>query len=513
MSLVIAGRIVPMSVTDPSAVFAGRVYLGDDGFVEAVTAGSATGPAGFASAPVVDAGDAFVIPGLIDLHNHIAYNALPLWTEPTQKKPFLHHNDWTGKPSYRPKIGWPAWVLAKAEPEALLAYVQTRALVGGTTAIQGWPAFNRPPLMALRNIDDEKAGTTDRNLIRTSALTEKPLQLAHMAQLMSGGAGFIYHCSEGQPGSVVAREFTDVANAGCLAKTLVAIHCNAVADSDWERWQRSDAGAVAWSPFSNLWLYGTTTNLPAAQKRGISICLGSDWGPSGTKHVLAELKVAKLAGQKQKFGLADRDLVAMVTSNPGDILSRCWSRQIGRLVQGSFGDVTVLRPRGNGDVWSEIVNATEREVMLVVVGGRPRYGDADAMTAAGATAAAPLSVSGRKRKLAIPDPQDGSKAWPWTDIVSRLDAVRKDPVAALHHAEGRRRSYAGPATAPEAPLELALDMPGGGALAFAGPPPEPAKVVIPPLPTLVHDKAFFADIHGRGFHGGLLDGLAGFYKG
>ena len=40
----------------------------------------------------------------------------------------------------------------------MLAYVQTRALVGGTTAIQGWPAFNRPPLMLLRNIDDEKAG-------------------------------------------------------------------------------------------------------------------------------------------------------------------------------------------------------------------------------------------------------------------------------------------------------------------------------------------------------------------
>ena len=29
---------------------------------------------------------------------------------------------------------------------------------------------------------------------------------------------------------------------------------------------------------------------------------------------------------------------------------------------------------------------------------------------------------------------------------------------------------------------------------------------------LVHDKAFFNDIHGRGFHGGLLDGLAAFYQ-
>jgi cytosine/adenosine deaminase-related metal-dependent hydrolase len=511
MALVIAGRIVPMAKSDPSAVFAGRIYLGDDGLVDAVTTSPAAAPAGFASAPVIDAGDALVVPGLIDLHNHLGYNALPLWSEPTQKKPFLHHNDWTGKPSYKPKISWPAWVLAQAEPEAMLAYVQTRALVGGTTAIQGWPAFNRPPQMVLRNIDEEKAGTASRNLIYTSTLTEEPLQLAHTAQLMSRGAGFIYHCSEGQPGSVVAREFIDVANAGCLGKKLVAIHCNAVADSDWQRWQLSESGAVVWSPFSNLWLYGSTTNLPAAQKSGVSICLGSDWGPSGTKHVLAELKVAKLVGLKQKFGLKDRDLVAMVTSNPGDILARCWSRQIGRLVAGSFGDVTVLRPQGNGDVWSQIMNATEREVMLVVVGGQPRYGDADAMTAAGAGPTTTVNVSGRERKLAILDPKDPSKAYEWTDIVSQLDLVRKDPKGALHRAEGRSRGYAGPTAAPDAPLQLALDMPTGP-MAVAGPPPDPAKVVIPLLPSLVHDKSFFDDIHGRGFHGGLLDGLADFYK-
>jgi 5-methylthioadenosine/S-adenosylhomocysteine deaminase len=513
MALGIAGRIVPMGNADPSAVFAGRIYLGDDGFVEAVVSGTAPAPAGFTNAPVVDTGDAFVIPGLIDLHNHLGYNALPLWVEPTQKKPFLHHNDWPNKPSYKPSISWPAWVLAKADPDAMLAYVQARALVGGTTAIQGWPAFNRPPQMVLRDIDDEEAGTTNRNLVYTSVITETPLQLAHTAQLMSRGAGFIYHCSEGQPGSVVAREFTDVANAGCLEKKMVAIHCNAVADSDWQRWQASDAGAVVWSPFSNLWLYGTTTNIAAARKQGVSICLGSDWGPSGTKHVLGEIKVAKLVSQKQKFDLSDQDLVAMITYNPGDVLTRCWSRQIGRLVQGSLGDVTVLKPRGNGDVWSQIVNATEREVMLVVVGGKPRYGDVDAMTAANAGPTTVLSIGGRQRKLAIPDPKDNTKAFQWTDIVSRLASVRKDPAAALKNAEARSRAFAGPSSTPDAPLELALDMPSGNGMAFAGPPPEPAKVVIPTLPTLVHDQAFFADIKGHGFHNGLLDGLADFYKG
>src|SRR5216683_2257608 len=137
MALVIAGRIVPMNNIDPSAVFAGRIYLGDDGFVEAVTAGTAPAPAGFTTAPVIDTGDSFVIPGLIDLHNHLRYNALPLPVAPTQKTTFLHHIDWPNKPSYKPSIIWPAWVLAKADPDGMLAYVQARALVGGTTASQG----------------------------------------------------------------------------------------------------------------------------------------------------------------------------------------------------------------------------------------------------------------------------------------------------------------------------------------------------------------------------------------
>ncbi|HEX2327678.1 MAG TPA: hypothetical protein VHN74_03065 [Candidatus Angelobacter sp.] len=511
MALVIRGRIVPMSKTDPSATLAGNVYLGDDGLIDAVVAGSAKPPAGFSNAPVVDVGNALVIPGIIDLHNHLGYNALPLWSEPTQKKPFLHHNDWTNAPSYKSSITWTSWVLAHADPEALLAYVQTRALVGGTTAIQGWPTFNRPPQTVLRNIDAEKAGTTNANLIYTSALTEKPLDLAKKAQQMAQGSGFIYHCAEGQVGSIVAREFSDIFNAGCLVKTFIGIHCNAIKDSDWKEWQQAKAGGVVWSPFSNLWLYGSTTDIPAARSRGVSICLGSDWGPSGTKHVLGEIKMAKLAGKKLGFGLKDRDLVAMITTNSGDVLSRCWKKPYGQLVQGAFADVTVLRPHGAGDVWSQIVNATEADILLTVVGGQARYGNADAMTAAKASPAGNLMVAGIKRKLAIVDPKDKSKAWQWTDIVARLDAVRKNPASALKKANAQRRAYAGSLVAEEAPLEIALDMPNGGALAYAGPPPDPAKVTIPPLPSLVHDGAFFKDIHGHGFHGGLLDGLAAFY--
>jgi 5-methylthioadenosine/S-adenosylhomocysteine deaminase len=512
MALVIAGRIVPLDKADPDAVFQGRVYLDDSGMIERVTAGNASAPIGFNGAPVVDVGDAFVLPGLIDLHNHIGYNALPLWIEPKQKTAFAHHDSWTRAASYQSSISWPANALVQAAPEALLAHVQLRALVGGTTAIQGWPTANREHVQVLRNIDDETVGSSDHNLIYTSALTKAPLELAKMAQAVNRGAGFIYHCAEGQAGSLVAREFVDAANAGCLEKTFVGVHCNAITGLDWKRWAKTKAGAVAWSPFSNLWLYGTTTDIAAALKQQVRICIGSDWGPSGTKNVQGEIKVAKLVSQQLGLGLTDRKLVEMVTTNPGDVLSLCWKKTIGRLMSGAFGDLTVFRPNGAKSVWSQVVESTESEVMLVVYNGVPRYGDAGLMTTAGLAKSSPITVRGRKRRFAILDPLNPDAAWSWKDIKSRLEAVRKDPETALTRAEGRRRAYAGPVDAAEAPLELVLDMPTGGLPMAGSMLDHAAEIVIPPLPSLVHDAAFFRAIHGRGFHEGLLDGLKEFYS-
>ena len=511
MALIIAGRIVPLDPADPDAVFKGRVFLDDRGTVERVTAGNGSLPPGFSTAPVLDAGDGFVLPGLIDLHNHIGYNSLPLWTEPKQKVAFAHHDSWTRAATYKSAVSWPANALVQTEPEALLAHVQLRALVGGTTSIQGWPSANRDHVQVLRNIDDETVGTTDHNRIFTSALTKKPLELAKIAQAMTTGAGFIYHCGEGQVGSLVTREFVDAANAGCLDRTFIGIHCNSIAAADWQRWDAARAGAVVWSPFSNLWLYGSTTDIAAARSQGVSICLGSDWGPSGTKNVQGEVKVAKLVSQAMGLGLTDRELVAMLTTNPGDALTRCWKKPVGRLIPGAFGDIAVFRPRGAAPVWTQIVEATERDVMLTLFDGVPRYGDAALMTTAGLAKSNPITVAGQSRRFAIPDPDHPGDMWTWTDIMGRLNAVRDDPVAAFENADGRRRAYAGPMDAPEAPLELVLDMPTGGAAIAGDVSAHAAEIVIPPLPTLVHDSAFFKSIKDRGFHGGLLDGLKGFY--
>jgi hypothetical protein len=122
-----------------------------------------------------------------------------------------------------------------------------------------------------------------------------------------------------------------------------------------------------------------------------------------------------------------------------------------------------------------------------------------------------MTIRGKKRRFAIPNPERPDTAWSLAEIEGQLDAVRQDPINALKTADGRRRSYAGPMDAPDAPLELVLDMPTGGLVAAGDVLAHAAEIVIPPLPSLVHDAAFFKAIRNRGFHGGLLDGLEEFY--
>jgi 5-methylthioadenosine/S-adenosylhomocysteine deaminase len=531
MALAIKGTIVPLMKSSPKRAFKGRVYLTDEGRVKSRRKQTEAAPAGYAGVTEVDVGDAFVYPGLIDLHSHLGYNALPLWSEPNEPKPFLHHDIWPGRSTYKPKVSWPAWVLAKAAPEALLVYVQVQALAGGTTAIQGWPSANRSPANQLvRNIDDQRFADEHggRDNVRTSTLTLGLDELRDKADDLDQGKGFIYHCSEGQVDSLVVREFDHLAAANCLRERLIAIHCCAVEESAFARWKDraqlmgdSGPGTVVWSPFSNLWLYGggQTTDVPGARRNGVKVCLGTDWGPSGTKNLLGELKVARIWADHEGWDLDDFDLVEMVTASPGDALADCWGKKVGRLAAGSLGDICVVE-KVHDDPWENLVKAREEQILLVLIDGEPRYGTKDLVTAAGGKRTTSVGVGSERRRVILIDPEDENKpieeqrSWTYQEALDRLESVMKDPIGAVEAADapsaaaGRIPSAMGP---DDDPLILELDMPGGLGQA-AGPPPEGVKVEFDRLPSLRHDRNWRASVKKGPFLDGVLDKLDEFYQ-
>ena len=523
MALVLAGTVASVARSDEQASFHGRVWMGADGLVDAVTRDGEAGPAGFESAPVVDVGDAVIYPGLIDLHSHLGYNTLPLWVDPKQTEPYKHHDIWPNEPTYQPALSWTSWTLATRAPETVLAYVQARALIGGTTTIQGWPGMSRKPTnMLVRSVDDDALGPV-KDPVLVSTLRLKLADLTARAPRMAGRI-FIYHCGEGQPGSNVVKEFEDLDTAGCLQPGLVAVHCSALDATHFARWRAAaapaeggTAGTVVWSPFSNLWLYGLSTDVPAVLANGLGVSLGTDWGPSGTRNLLGELKVARLWSDKQGWGLSDHDLARMVTCVPGDTVARAWQVPLGRLEPGALADVVVVARR-RPDVWENLVTARERDVVLVVVGGRARSGTATLMAGAGERLGAAVPVGTTSRRIGLRRPDDPEVRWPWADIRARLNAVRAD--AATNPPSGPSgtgtgdapEDGAGTGDPPGSPaLVVQLDMPGAPG-ETAGPPPRGTTVKIPPIEPLHHNDRWLASIAGRGFHGGVLEDLAAFYR-
>jgi Amidohydrolase family len=147
-----------------------------------------------------------------------------------------------------------------------------------------------------------------------------------------------------------------------------------------------------------------------AMAEGVLVSLGTDWTPSGSHTLLHELKVADAAlrdarvlggdrGKVPEFatdgkaGLArklaeealDRTLVDMVTRNPA--MSLRWYDKVGSIEAGKVADLMLLhRPHRSptlglpDTVYRALIDATEREVSLVLVGGEPLAGEPELMS-------------------------------------------------------------------------------------------------------------------------------------
>ena len=420
---------------------AGAVYV-HDGLIDAVQAESAKAPAGFDRARRVRTGGV-ISPGLIDLHNHLAYNTLPLWIG--RDHAYQTRYQWPGAPTYQSDVSNPAQALGIAAPAAALRYAEVKAVVGGVTALQGSPPMTRAfPGWMVRNIEKEELGS--KRPIFQSVLPATAEQLDTTAERLAQHHSFIYHLSEGVDPKL-RNEFALLRDQHCVGEGLIGIHSTALTAADYSEWSALGSGAIVWSPFSNVWLYGGTTDVLAARAAGIRVCLGSDWTPSGTRNVLGELKVAAAWNEFALDGvLTDADLVEMVTANPGDTLARPWRVQVGRLVPGALADISVFAPVDN-DPWQTVLRATERHVRLVLVGGRPAYGNTSLLAAAGATDIEPITVAGVRRGIVMALPDELLPAEPdlqrqatksWADGLAELAAVWADPARAVRRAREQR---------------------------------------------------------------------------
>jgi 5-methylthioadenosine/S-adenosylhomocysteine deaminase len=496
--LVLHGKLVTFDPARP-VIEDGALYIGADERIAAVQGRSEPAPSGFEAAPRLET-KGCVYPGLIDLHNHMAYNVLSLWSPPGRTEPYTSRYQWPDERSYEGMISDPANALGALAGKAHLKYVEAKAVIGGVTAIQGSAKMAYPyEGWLVRNVEYETFKTGKKSVYQSALPLRSDADYANYRAKMKDGAAFLYHVSEGTDPRLIA-EYEKLRDEKCLKPTFCGIHCTALQEANYAEWAPK-GGSVIWSPFSNLWLYRSTTEVVAARERGMRICLGADWSPSGSKNLLGELKVAHMWNRERlDREFSDEELCRMATSNPADALG--WEERLGRLKPGLHGDVLVTTDRG-GNPYRNLITSLERDVLFVAINGYPFYGTYNLMRAARAERAEPITVGRLRRRIVMIYPGIKDADMGWAAVIGDIAEAVRDPVARYLRIE-KLHEVGKP------PPWLQTDKPWDNPEVTGE--PVPVTVRIPPLDPLVHGAAYFNAIERSPLHGKLLDGLRDYYR-
>jgi 5-methylthioadenosine/S-adenosylhomocysteine deaminase len=450
--LALSGRVVTMD--DAFTVLDDAVIYVDRSVIVAIRERSAPVPADFEDVAVVPSGGT-IYPGLIELHNHMSYNALPLWS-PVPRQ-FQHRGQWPEHSDYRKLISGPMTVIGKYRDSTgnssllapLVRYVECKCLLAGVTTSQGIMLNSNAGVRRyyrgiVRNVEQTDELDLPEAQGRIADVDAKSAR-SFMNRLKKEDSCFLLHLSEGvgEPGqsnSVARRHFLALQVAPdewALNDRFAGIHAAGLLPEDFDVLARH-GGSIIWSPMSNLLLYGSTADVAAARQAGVRIGLGSDWSPSGSKNLLGELKVAWLHSQHALNGLfSARDLLAMATRDAASILK--WDKTLGSLQPGKRADLIVVGGKG-GDPYEALIRAKETAIRLVMINGVARYGMPALMGRLGADGIS-IGVGGKARRIFLDqltgDP-DVCNCLAWTGAQRPAHGLASHPGCWLASWNGRR---------------------------------------------------------------------------
>lgn len=373
----------------------------------------------------------YILPGFIDLHDHITWNIFPRWRTYTL---YSNRYEWQQRADYKIALSTPRTSLARPDECDANEYAEIKALVGGATSTVGSLGSGDVRCIegVVRDLDFASgiAGKKVNNEVFPFAITIDRANEIRQGLATNPPTPFLAHVAEGKStDAAAAREFVSFVQNGFLVAGSSIIHGVALRKPDFEKMAAAGVGLI-WSPRSNIELYGETADVATAkavkvkEDQRITIALAPDWSPSGSDGVLQELKYAAVwsAGQGNVFTKAE--LVQMVTANPAKLAGL--SDKIGSIAQNMLADLVLIRrsPGSTANAFDAIVQAGPAEVRLVVVGGVPLYGDTDLMMKLHPKASLEsLPICGTEKSLYLPPQNNGSGfPLPWKQISERLNA-------------------------------------------------------------------------------------------
>lgn len=320
---------------------------------------------------ILDLQGGFVLPGLVNAHDHLELN---------------HYGRIKGRDRYENASGWiadmepqlanPAIREGRAHPliERLFIGGLKNLLAGVTTVAHHNPFYGElrrtMPIRVVR-----RYGWAHSFLLETrpaGARGEPGGEVAARWRTTPHDAPFLVHLGEGID-EAAQGELPRLEALGCLKPNTVIVHGVAIDENGWRRVARAGAGLV-WCPASNAFLFGRTAMIcpliSGSEECRVTVALGTDSRVTGSRDLLDELRAARAA-----WPVPPHRLLGMVTSEAGRLLRQ---PRAGRLVAGGPADLVVMPPLAD-EPGAALLATRRRDVLLVVVEGRPLVGDPDFM--------------------------------------------------------------------------------------------------------------------------------------
>jgi cytosine/adenosine deaminase-related metal-dependent hydrolase len=301
---------------------------------------------------IVDLEGDRVLPGLINAHDHLQLNSLPL---PAFEKPYRHVREWIADvdAARRSNPEFAASV-AVARDERLLIGGVKNLLSGVTTVAHHDPfyPFLSNPCYPTRVVPDYGWAH--------SLYLDGEEKVTGSYRATPSHWPWIIHAAEGLDAEA-GIEFERLDALGCLGPNTLLVHGIALDRAQRVRLDRAAAGLI-WCPSSNLHLFGETADVAELAAQG-RVALGTDSRLSGAGDLLDELRLVGRLGV-----VDDSTLESLVTSAGARLLRLC---DRGELRAGLRADILILPAR------TRLATARRADVRLVLVDGIVRYGDKD----------------------------------------------------------------------------------------------------------------------------------------
>lgn len=389
------GVLLLGTVLTPSQFYVGQVLIQGDTITCAEPGQGCEAQAQAVKAKVVDT-NGILVPGLIDMHNHILFDIFDGddWL-PSQT--YLNHNEWPKEAKYGAMLdvkqclenasqGKPTWCPAPYNTKEghlkceMNKWGELKGLIAGTTSIVGLAGASVPCFHSLARSIDTQYNDLDFDKIQTSALFPPSTSAADgVCKNYASGTtqAYLIHCGEGVDDKSLAEfkllETVSTTDGCLLSPNTVLTHGTAFGPAEFAK-MKDNGVKLTWSPASNVALYGATANIPAAIDAGVLVSLGPDWSMGGSQNLLDELRFAD-AWDNKHWGnrLSAKDLLTMATFHAAYSLQL--HNQIGQIKTGLRADLFVIDALA-ADPYEAVLKATPGEVKLVLVNGVALYGDA-----------------------------------------------------------------------------------------------------------------------------------------